>query len=70
MIVSPFSTCLSLPTRVERRASRARCPASSIPTDGEVRASTARTALLGSLISITRDTFPNTFVTWPTRPGR
>ena len=67
MIVSPFSTRLSLPTSVEHeRVGRAALLRACRPTTG-CDASTARTALLGSLISITSDGVRrSTFVTWPT----
>src|SRR5436190_8114921 len=67
-IVSRYSTRLSLPTRVSESVSPA-LPCMRIPTAPGPRWSIARTALSPAVISMTRDTAPNTFVTWPTRPS-
>ena len=69
MIVSPaFTGGLSFPTRSSTRA-EAPVPWSRRPTAARFFWSTARTALLGSVISVTRDSPPKTFEIVPTRPS-
>ena len=68
MIVSPSLTRLVLADPVEDQRV-APPPCSSRPTAARFFRSTALTALVGSVISVTRDSPPKTFATVPTRPS-